>query len=180
MRWLQPPHFDVTTLVRISTSFLKVRTAHTIFFPFRTMNPLAINEDRFRVVIGGSISIDPMPVSDEEGEVAGVTYRVRGSGPPLILLPIEYSCSQWEPITPQLAQHYSIITLGGAWLGVVAVMEARVRGGYIEAVRKVVEETQLRPGERVLDVCCGPRKSRPMVSSSHWPTQSREWISAHI
>ena len=96
-----------------------------------------------------------MPLSEGEGEVAGVSYRVRGSGPPLVLLPIEYAPSQWEPLLPTLAQQYSTITLGGAWLGVVATLEARAKGGYLEAVLKVVDETRLQPGERVLDVGCG-------------------------
>lgn len=43
-----------------------------------------------------------MPISDEEGKVAGVSYRVPGSGPPLVLMPIEYSSSQWEPVISQL------------------------------------------------------------------------------
>jgi hypothetical protein len=33
-----------------------------------------------------------------EGEVAGITYRVRGSGPPLVLMPLDLTPSQWEPL----------------------------------------------------------------------------------
>ena len=91
--------------------------------------------------------------------MAGVSYRVRGSGPPLVLLPIEHASSQWEPLLPKLAQHYSTITLGGVWLGfvaTVATVEARARGGYLETVGRMVDEIGLLPGERVLDVGCGP------------------------
>ena len=113
-----------------------------------------------------------------QGEVAGISYRVRGSGPPLILLPIEYASSQWEPLVPTLAQHYSTATLGGSWLGVVANLEARAQGDYLEAVRKVVNETRLLPGERVLDVGCGSgsldrwlaqrtRKANPIMAVDH-------------
>ena len=95
-------------------------------------------------------------LSEGEGEVAGVSYRVRGSGPPLVLLPIERASSQWESLLPVLAHHYSTIILGGAWLGFIATMEARAKGGYLETVGRMVDETRLQPGERVLDVGCGP------------------------
>ena len=95
-------------------------------------------------------------LSEGEGEVAGISYRVRGSGPPLILLPVEYSPSQWETLLPRLTQLYSTITLGGIWLGVVANLEARAKGAYLDVVQRVVDETRLQPGERVLDVGCGP------------------------
>ena len=100
--------------------------------------------------------VSATPLKEGEGEVAGISYRVRGSGPPLVLLPLEYAPSQWEPLLPFLSQHYSIITIGGAWLGVVARLEARGKGAYLGAVQKVIDETRLQPGERVLDVGCGP------------------------
>ncbi len=96
-----------------------------------------------------------IPLSEGEGEMAGISYRIRGSGPPLLLLPIEYAPSQWEPLLPALTQHYSTITLGGAWLGVVAILEARAQGDYMAAVQRLVDETRLQPAERVLDVGCG-------------------------
>ena len=91
-----------------------------------------------------------------EGQVAGILYRIQGSGPPLVLFPLQYAPSQWDPVLPRLSQRYCTITLSGANVGSVSTLEARAKGGYLEAVQKVVDEIQLQPGERVLDVGCGP------------------------
>jgi ubiquinone/menaquinone biosynthesis C-methylase UbiE len=94
--------------------------------------------------------------AEEQGEIAGISYRMRGSGPPLVLLPLFLAPSQWEPLVPRLSLHYCTITLGGAELGAVAVLESRGRAtGYRRMLRALVDETQLRPGETVLDVGCG-------------------------
>jgi ubiquinone/menaquinone biosynthesis C-methylase UbiE len=97
-----------------------------------------------------------MPPAETEGEVAGISYRIRGSGPPLVLLPLWLSPSQWEPLVPRLSEQYCTITLGGAELGMVAVLESRgLAAGYLAMVRHLMEETQLQPGETVLEVGCG-------------------------
>ena len=49
-----------------------------------------------------------------EGEIAGISYRIRGVGPPLVLLPMFLAPSQWEPLVPRLSERYCTITLGGA------------------------------------------------------------------
>src|SRR5207302_713889 len=58
-----------------------------------------------------------------EGEVAGIAYRIRGAGPPLVLLPLALAPSQWEPLLPILSARYCTIILSGAALGVVALLE---------------------------------------------------------
>jgi ubiquinone/menaquinone biosynthesis C-methylase UbiE len=91
-----------------------------------------------------------------EGEVAGISYRIRGVGPPLVLLPLFLTPSQWEPLIPALSERYCTITLGGTALGAMAILEARGHAiGYLQMVRTLIEEAELRPGEAVLEVGCG-------------------------
>src|SRR5499426_984618 len=96
------------------------------------------------------------PLPGGEGEVAGISYRIRGSGPPLVLLPLGVAASQWEPLIPRLSERYCTLTLGGAYLGMIGSLEARGRTtGYLGVVRHLIEEAQLQPGENVLEVGCG-------------------------
>jgi predicted nicotinamide N-methyase len=94
---------------------------------------------------------ETMRLPESEGEAAGISYRIRGAGPPLLLMPLELAPSQWAPLLPPLAQHYSIIELGGAYLGTVALLEARGRS----IIRTLLDLAQIHPGEKVLDVGCG-------------------------
>ncbi len=91
-----------------------------------------------------------------EGDVAEVSYRVRGAGAPLVLLPLSVAPSQWEPLLPQLSAHYCTIVLGGAALGMVGSLEARGHtAGYLRVVWNLLEEARLQPGDHVLEVGCG-------------------------
>ena len=92
----------------------------------------------------------------ERGVVAGISYHVQGSGPPLVLMPIGLVPSQWEPIMPVLSEHFCTITLGGAELGMVSLLEKRATtAGYRDMVRALVKEAQLQLGHSVLEVGCG-------------------------
>jgi len=91
-----------------------------------------------------------------EGDVGDIRYRVRGAGPPLVLLPLSVAPSQWEPILPQLSQRYCVITLSGAALGMVASLEARGHtAGYLRVVGNLLDAARVQPGEVVLEVGCG-------------------------
>ncbi|MBI2533393.1 MAG: methyltransferase domain-containing protein [Deltaproteobacteria bacterium] len=91
-----------------------------------------------------------------EGEVAGIRYRILGSGPPLVLLPLVLSPSQWEPLLARLSERYCTIVLGGPELGGVRQLEARGRSqGHRRVLERFLAEVELKPGERVLEVGCG-------------------------
>ena len=92
----------------------------------------------------------------DEGEVAGISYRIAGSGPPLVLLPLGVAASQWEPLVSRLSERWCTVTLGGAYLGMIGSLEARGHtAGYLGVVRRLLEEAELRPAETVLEVGCG-------------------------
>jgi SAM-dependent methyltransferase len=100
----------------------------------------------------------PLPRSkaaEAEDEIAGISYRVRGAGPPLVLLPLDLSPGQWEPLIPALAADYCTVTLGGVLFGSVASLEERGRSGYMNIVRGLLDALAIRPGESVLEVGCG-------------------------
>ena len=54
-----------------------------------------------------------------------------------------------------LSTHYSTITLSGANVGTVSILEARGHSDYLRVVRNVLEDVPFRPGGRLLEVGCG-------------------------
>lgn len=111
---------------------------------------------RFLARMNSAAPLPPAALPEGEGEAAGITYRIRGAGPPLVLLPAFLTPSQWEPVLPLLAERFCTITLGGPALEAVAVLEARGQAiGYLQMVRMLVEEARLQAGEAVLEVGCG-------------------------
>ena len=90
------------------------------------------------------------------GEHAGITYRIEGSGPALILMPFFLAASQWAPTVPELAKHFTVITVGGRHVGGVAMLEDRAAmPSYRQMFRGLVEAMAPAPGEDILDVGCG-------------------------
>jgi len=96
------------------------------------------------------------PLAPGDGEVAGIGYRILGAGPPLVLLPLVLSPSQWEPLLTRLCEKYCTIVLGGPELGGVRQLEARGRSlAHRRVLDRFLAEVELQPGERVLEVGCG-------------------------
>jgi SAM-dependent methyltransferase len=96
------------------------------------------------------------PQAGGEGEHCGITYRVEGSGPALILMPFFLAASQWAPARPELARRFTVITIGGRHVGGMAMLEDRAAmPSYRLMFRGLVEAMAPRPGEAILDVGCG-------------------------
>jgi SAM-dependent methyltransferase len=93
--------------------------------------------------------------SSEEGEVAGISYRIEGNGPAVVFLPLSMAPSQWEPLVSQLSARYAVIRLGGPHLGVISLLEARAQSGYGDLVAQLLDQTNIGPNETALEVGCG-------------------------
>ena len=92
----------------------------------------------------------------KEGEVDGVYFRVQGSGPPLVLLPLGAAPSQWGPLLETLSESHCVVLMTGPALGMVASLEGRGHTpGYLSAVGRLLDEAAIQPGESVLEVGCG-------------------------
>jgi SAM-dependent methyltransferase len=91
-----------------------------------------------------------------EGRHAGISYRIEGSGPALILLPFFLAPSQWYPAIPSLAEHFTVVTVGGPHLGGVASLEDRAQMPTYRAMfRTLIDFIAPRPGETILEIGCG-------------------------
>jgi ubiquinone/menaquinone biosynthesis C-methylase UbiE len=99
---------------------------------------------------------DTPAIAARGGSHAGISWRIEGAGPALVLLPFFLAPSQWAPALPELARHFSVVTLGGPHVGGVAALEDRARAPTYRAMfRTLVDLMAPAPGEAVLDVGCG-------------------------
>jgi SAM-dependent methyltransferase len=91
-----------------------------------------------------------------EGSHAGISFRIEGAGPALMLLPFFLAPSQWAPAIPHLAERFTVVTLGGSHLGGVASLEDRARmPSYRAMFRSLIDAIAPRPGEKILEIGCG-------------------------
>jgi SAM-dependent methyltransferase len=97
----------------------------------------------------------PWPVLPAvSGTHAGLTYRIEGNGPALILLPFFLAPSQWRPALGELVRHFTVIELGGPHIGGVAALEDRASAPSYRAMFHTLVEF-MAPEGRILDVGCG-------------------------
>jgi ubiquinone/menaquinone biosynthesis C-methylase UbiE len=94
--------------------------------------------------------------TESNGEVAELSYSIRGTGAPLVLMPLALSPSQWQPLITALSEKFCTITLGGAHLGMVAHLESRAQSSYMRVIDLLLSEINLVPGQSLLEVGCGP------------------------
>jgi hypothetical protein len=131
----------------------------------------------FLAAADARLSATVLDPSHSEGEVAGITYRSRGRGPALVLLPMLLSPSQWDPIVEALAEDYCVISLGGRYLGDVSFIDGRGRDpGYVRAVRSHVDEIEIKPGESILTWAAAPAPwTAGWPSAPRAPIRSARW-----
>ena len=117
----------------------------------------------------GRFRADTPHAAAPEGVVAGVSYRIQGTGPALVLLPFFLAPSQWEPAIPLLARRFSVVTLSGRHLGGIAALEDRARApSYRAMVRNLLSQMAPLPGETILDIGSGSGALDRMVAQL-WP-----------
>ncbi len=98
----------------------------------------------------------PKPGLAASGSHAGLTYRCEGQGPALILLPFFLAASQWDPVVPLLARHFTVIRVGGAHIGGIATLEDRAASPtYLAMFDTLVGFLGVELNHRILDVGCG-------------------------
>jgi SAM-dependent methyltransferase len=98
----------------------------------------------------------PRIAAGAHGVVAGISYRVQGAGPALVLLPFFLAPSQWDPAIPLLARHFTVVTLGGRHVGGIAALEDRARApSYRAMVRTMMGHIAPQPSETILDIGSG-------------------------
>ena len=98
----------------------------------------------------------PRAAAPKEGAREGISYQIEGSGPALILLPFFLAPSQWTPAIPRLAQHFTVVTTGGPYLGGVASLEDRARmPSYRAMFWSLIDAIAPQRGETILEIGCG-------------------------
>ena len=109
--------------------------------------------DALKDLPGTASALDRTPAS---GAHAGISYDIRGSGPALVLFPLFLAPTQWDAALPNLADHFTVIRLGGAHLGGVSLLEDRAGSpSYRGMFATLLDIIDPAPADHVLDVGAG-------------------------
>ena len=93
---------------------------------------------------------------NRKGEAGGITFNVTGTGPAVLLFPAQLAPSQWNPLIDRISERFTVIRLGGANLGMMAMLENR--GGdrsFIRVLRGMLRDARIEPTDKLLEVGCG-------------------------
>ena len=112
----------------------------------------------------GLVTLPEFPADRADGEIAEISYSIRGKGEPLILMPLALAPSQWQPLIEKLSQHFCTITLRGKHLGMVAHLEIRAQSSYMRVIDQLLRELNFARGQSLLEVGCGPGA----IVQSYW------------
>lgn len=98
----------------------------------------------------------PLARAPASGAHAGISYDIRGTGPALVLFPLFLAPTQWDAALPRLAEHFTVIRLGGAHLGGVALLEDRAGSpSYRGMFTTLLDILDPAPTDHLLDVGSG-------------------------
>jgi SAM-dependent methyltransferase len=90
------------------------------------------------------------------GQHAGIRYRAFGSGPPLVLMPMAFAPSQWQPLATMLAGRFRVVALSGPRLGMLALLEERaLLTDWQHMCAGLFQALNVAPNHSVLEVGCG-------------------------
>ena len=82
--------------------------------PGRISGPAGGNDAAIREFHQRRAALPAAGLREQEGEIADISFRIRGAGPPLVLLPLDLSPGQWESLIPALSARYCSVILGAA------------------------------------------------------------------
>src|ERR1700736_5870731 len=109
--------------------------------------------DRIVAFLGARHADVPRSAAPKEGTHAGISYRVAGAGPALILLPFFLAPSQWDPAIPRLAGRFTVVATGGAQLaGGASLLDRAQMASYQAMFRTFIDTIGPRPGETILEI----------------------------